>query len=156
MRNINSLVAAAFILSLSLFAIACKKEGCTDPNATNYSAEAKDDDGSCQYPEPMTSFDISAPLEDAVYSLNQTVHINAVITTDEEPHGYEIYIRNTSNNDEVVFSVMDHAHTSPISIHEEWINTVQQHSDMELEIRLIIDHDGNYLSEAVNFHCHPM
>ena len=27
----------------------CKKEGCTEPNATNYSEKAKKDDGSCTY-----------------------------------------------------------------------------------------------------------
>jgi hypothetical protein len=27
----------------------CKKKGCTDPTATNYDAEAKKDDGSCEY-----------------------------------------------------------------------------------------------------------
>lgn len=35
---------------LSLFtATACRKKGCTDPNATNYSESAKKDDGSCQF-----------------------------------------------------------------------------------------------------------
>lgn len=32
-------------------AVACKKEGCTDPIATNYSEEADKDDGSCEYTE---------------------------------------------------------------------------------------------------------
>lgn len=31
--------------------MACKKEGCTDPAATNFNEEAKKDDGSCIYPE---------------------------------------------------------------------------------------------------------
>lgn len=29
---------------------ACKKKGCTDPNANNYSDKAKKDDGTCTYP----------------------------------------------------------------------------------------------------------
>ena len=29
--------------------ISCRKKGCTDPAATNYSSEAKKDDGSCNY-----------------------------------------------------------------------------------------------------------
>lgn len=39
------------VLAGALVAVvpACKKKGCTDPNATNYSAEAKKDDGTCTY-----------------------------------------------------------------------------------------------------------
>jgi hypothetical protein len=33
----------------ALTATACKKKGCTDPTATNYSESAKKDDGSCKY-----------------------------------------------------------------------------------------------------------
>lgn len=40
------------ILGLALSIISCKKEGCTDENATNYNAEADVDDGTCIYPEP--------------------------------------------------------------------------------------------------------
>ena len=38
-------------LALSITATSCKKKGCTDPNAQNYSESAKKDDGSCTYPE---------------------------------------------------------------------------------------------------------
>lgn len=38
------------LLAFSLITIAsCKKEGCTDPTATNYDSDAKKDDGSCIY-----------------------------------------------------------------------------------------------------------
>lgn len=38
------------ILLAGLTFSSCKKKGCTDPNATNYSSEAKEDDGSCTLP----------------------------------------------------------------------------------------------------------
>jgi len=37
-------------LALAFGTTSCKKEGCTDSNATNYDANAKKDDGSCEYP----------------------------------------------------------------------------------------------------------
>lgn len=45
------LILALSLLTVSTFT-SCKKEGCTDPEALNYDADAKDDDGSCIYPEP--------------------------------------------------------------------------------------------------------
>ena len=37
------------LLVASTTFVGCKKEGCTDPTATNYDADAKKDDGSCEY-----------------------------------------------------------------------------------------------------------
>jgi hypothetical protein len=51
-----ALIIASFTLSI----ISCRKEGCTDENAINYSTEAKKEDGSCvyeddnNYPAPST------------------------------------------------------------------------------------------------------
>jgi len=37
------------IILFSLINLRCQKEGCTDPNATNYNSEVSNDDGSCKY-----------------------------------------------------------------------------------------------------------
>ena len=37
------------VLSVLFLTASCKKEGCTDIDATNYSSEAKKDDGSCSF-----------------------------------------------------------------------------------------------------------
>ncbi|MBD81209.1 MAG: DUF4856 domain-containing protein [Crocinitomicaceae bacterium] len=41
------------IVALATFS-SCKKEGCTDPEATNYNSEAKKNDNSCTYTTPTT------------------------------------------------------------------------------------------------------
>mgnify|MGYP000291567565 CR=1 FL=1 len=46
----NKMKTALFLVATILLgATSCQKEGCTDANATNYSDEAKKDDGSCVY-----------------------------------------------------------------------------------------------------------
>lgn len=47
--KVTSLIMIAAVLSMGAFT-SCKKKGCTDPNANNYSAEAEKDDESCTYP----------------------------------------------------------------------------------------------------------
>lgn len=47
MKKTKSILVLAMV---ALFLFSCKKEGCTDPTALNYSEEAKKDDGSCKYP----------------------------------------------------------------------------------------------------------
>ncbi|MFK8044749.1 MAG: MbnP family protein [Crocinitomicaceae bacterium] len=42
------------IASLSLMATSCRKKGCTDSTAFNYSDEAKKDDGTCKYNNQVT------------------------------------------------------------------------------------------------------
>ena len=55
----NKSKALVFLFVGALAVTACKKEGCTDPQATNFDSEAKKDDGSCIIDEddanlPMT------------------------------------------------------------------------------------------------------
>lgn len=50
----------SFLLIMLLLITSCKKKGCTDPTAINYSAEAQKDDGSCTFEnEPEFSTKLS-------------------------------------------------------------------------------------------------
>lgn len=133
----------------------CKKEGCTDEDAINYDSEADKDDDSCEYEE--LTFTVTTPAAGSTFGLGETVHISAMIESTGELHGYEVIIRNTSDNDAEVLHVEESVdHESMVHIHEEWVNDVTGHSDMELEIIAITDHDGTSESHIVSFHCHPM
>ena len=44
-----SLMAVVFTLAIA----GCQREGCTDPKATNYDSDAKKDNGTCVYPDPV-------------------------------------------------------------------------------------------------------
>ena len=44
MKNVNLKLSVLMLSALTLGAVSCKKEGCTDAAATNYDDKAKDDD----------------------------------------------------------------------------------------------------------------
>lgn len=50
--TVKTLLVAAISFGIAGGMTSCKKEGCTDEKATNYNADAKKDDGSCEYPAP--------------------------------------------------------------------------------------------------------
>ncbi len=56
MTNFKIHPISLFLVFLFLFPLSsCKKEGCTDPAASNYDSKAKKDDGSCLYNDPYAS-----------------------------------------------------------------------------------------------------
>ncbi len=97
---------------------------------------------------------IISPTEGQVINQGDTVHINAVIVGEEILHGYEVYLRKKSDNSEI-YSVDNHLHQQTIEVHEHWVNNVDSHTEMVLEISVSLDHGGNKISKMVEFHCHP-
>lgn len=48
-----SVILSSIVIMLAMVTSCSKKEGCTDPLATNYDASAEQDDGSCIFPDPI-------------------------------------------------------------------------------------------------------
>ena len=72
------LFTAAFMMT----AVSCKKKGCTDETATNYNAEAKKDDGTCEYADPVVDDE-------------SMVVVSSNITTNTTWNNDKVYVLNT-------------------------------------------------------------
>ncbi len=154
---INILTASALVLSITLNTSCKKVEGCTDTTAINYDSEATEDDGTCEYePEITAKITIDNPEAGTTFMGGDTINIHAMIETQGEIHGYEVRLTNLSTNEEVLTYEAHEHDQSMIHYSEKWVNNVSGHSDMSLTVKVLIDHDGNEVSETVNFHCHPM
>lgn len=133
----------------------CRKKGCTDETAQNYNPDAKKDDGSCEYYDSAT-VNIMHPVEGTMYNLNDTVHIHGSISHTEELHGYHLELINMSENDTVVYTLMNHDHETSYSLNGMWVNNVTGHSNMKLRLEVTKTHGEPGEVHEVMFHCHPM
>lgn len=111
----------------------------------------------CEKEEHQHDAEISilAPTAGQTFSLNQTVSIQADITSEEELHGWEITLRKKSDNT-VLYTTDKHTHGTTLEIREQWVNNVTAHTDVVLEVKVALDHTSSETKTAtVEFHCHP-
>lgn len=106
-------------------------------------------------PPVVVEFSIDEPTPDSIYYLNDTVHIHGSLRFDNGLHGWMVELYNIST-DSIMYTEEVHDHANELEFSTWWVNDVVDHSDMELTIGAITDHDGGVEEKVVHFHCMPM
>lgn len=114
---------------------------------------------SCDDDDDMGAVDLGPdisivePVEDQIFQYQDTVFINVLINHNAEVEQYTVELKNLTN-DIVTFSQTSPTQGQNLEVTGEWVNEVQDHSDMELTV-LATDEEGNSTTERVRFHCMP-
>ncbi len=165
----TSILKITFLLAIAgLTMISCKKkEGCTDPAAENYDAEAKKpcdncceyhvhDDGHTHTPTKDTAtINLTSPSVSAMYNNADTVFINATVTRATDMHGYDYTLKKVSDQS-LVHSGASASHAKNYTVSDFWVNNVASHTDMEFTLTIYLTHDHNE-NQVIKrtIHCHP-
>lgn len=98
---------------------------------------------------PQANIQITMPAEHSVVHFGETLSIKGTATSNAEMHGYEIGIRKSGGSN--LFFQNYHGHGNTIVIEESWKNTINETTDMELVINVILDHELHKQTEIVQF-----
>lgn len=106
------------------------------PIVTVLSLHGCDDDS-------KTAIVFASPTDGQTFSIGDTIDVKATLTSATEAplHGYEVRIRDLSDESEV-FEAEEHTHGATIDIDESWVVTVSD-TRLEIEVVSVNDHDGN-------------
>ncbi|MGV3597834.1 MAG: hypothetical protein ACO1PI_08175 [Bacteroidota bacterium] len=136
----ETVLRAALAATLTFFITSCnKKEQNPSPS---------------DYPAQKAVFDIQSPKEGTVFNIGDTVWLKGTVTTQDDLHGYDVKITNTTAQS-VVFFGGDHLHGNTIVLNSFWVNNVKTSSEMVFELAIAKNHSGDIERQLVNFHCHP-
>lgn len=111
------------ILLISIFTLSCSKDESEEVDLKN------------------TQISIIKPTENLIVSKGDTLHIEAIITSDVSMHGYEIIIHDLATKTQQ--SIIDkHTHGKQLSITQTWITSNETLGEKEIEVVAIIEHTG--------------
>lgn len=116
-----------------------------------FSCQKKDVDG---YQSDKLSIAISKPNESQIFRKGDTVFVSGTATYVSQLHGYSIQISNKATK-EVYLDIDEHLHDASFTINTYWVDTLSQAADLNLELTVEVDHDGNEQSKEINFQSKP-
>ncbi len=97
---------------------------------------------------------VTSPKEGSIYKKGDTVNIVASISSITQMHGYIITIKNMDKGT-TVYETEGHTHGDNISVAEQWVNTLDEATDLQLELTGVITHDENIKNIKIGFKSQP-
>lgn len=100
------------------------------------------------------SININTPANGTNFRKGDTISVNADISYISQLHAYEVSIKNKSTN-EVVFDEYEHVYTDKFSINTSWVDSLQEETDLTMQVIIQIDHDGHQSTKELTLHSKP-
>lgn len=97
---------------------------------------------------------ITSPTEGSSYKTGDTVSIVANISSKTQLHGYIVRIKEIGTEN-VIFETEGHTHDGSLTVNEQWINTLNYATDLQLDLITVIDHNENTKNANVGFKSQP-
>jgi FtsP/CotA-like multicopper oxidase with cupredoxin domain len=99
---------------------------------------------------PVATLVIISPAEGASYAYGDSVAIVATGISNALIHGYDLTIRKANDSAVYYFAHIDE-HNDTLAISKKWKDTLTTAADLEVVIRLVLDHDGHVLTKKAGF-----
>ena len=99
---------------------------------------------------PVGTINFQSPINSSIYPAGDSILIKATAISTASIHGYDIIIRKTNDTAKIFFQHV-HDHNDTLYINKKWKSTVLAPADMEAQVILYLDHDGNTLSKKAMF-----
>ena len=136
---LRSFLGFALAAATAVFASACSNSS---------------DDSQTPAPTPAATVVFNSPTEHQTYLPGDTVRISGTITTAQQMHGYHISIKRPSDN-LVLDTLQVHFHGMQADFSHKWKNTLNTAAELEVEVEVVLDHDGNTFTKTRHIHCMP-
>jgi len=117
-------------------------------SATTFFACTKHD-GDVEEPIPTATLTFSNPTAGAAYHTGDSVLIQGLAAASAEMHGYEVSVKNAADTSVVYFSQEVHEHSDTLLINQGWKDTLTTATNLQVEVTLILDHDGHTSTKSV-------
>lgn len=128
----TNLLIALFSLACTTMFIACSKHA-----------------GDVDEPIPSATLTFSSPTEGGVYHSGDSLRIQGLAIASADMHGYELSVKNAADTSVVYYNQHIHDHGDTLLINQVWKDTLTTAADLQVEVTLILDHDGHTATKSV-------